>query len=85
MRRNVGTEENVTTIVAAATLLRQTPDALPGDLAGLLSDVFHKWGRMGHYSPDFLNRVGGEETILLARAVIAHLRSTPADTDPKED
>lgn len=83
MRENVGTEENVSAIIAAATLLRQTPEALPGDMAGLLSEVFHQWGRMGHYSPDFLNRVGGAETILLARAVIAHLTPDRAAPPPR--
>ncbi|MGW8702882.1 hypothetical protein ACWGOK_39255 [Streptomyces eurythermus] len=50
----------------------------PGDLAGLfgpeqaraLSAVFTAWARMAEWDADLLNRVGGDETLALARAVL---------------
>jgi hypothetical protein len=36
-----------------------------------LAEVFDQWARMGSWDPDLLNRVGGPETVALARAILA--------------
>jgi hypothetical protein len=44
---------------------------MPPDLARLVATVFDAWARMGDLDPDLLNRVGGQETLAVARAVNA--------------
>jgi hypothetical protein len=36
----------------------------------LVADVFDQWARMGELDPDLLHRVGGPETLALARAIL---------------
>jgi len=36
----------------------------------LVADVFDKWARMGEMDADLLHRVGGPETLTLARAIL---------------
>jgi len=43
---------------------------LPPDTARALAAVFRSWARMGEMDPDLLNRVGGPETVELARAIL---------------
>jgi hypothetical protein len=39
-------------------------------VALLVADVFDEWARMGELDPDLLHRVGGPETLALARAIL---------------
>lgn len=58
-----------------------------GNLAGLLSPeaarelaaMFRAWGRMAVVGPEFLGRVGGRETLALARLI---LDPNPSETTP---
>lgn len=36
-----------------------------------LAKVFDAWARMASYDPDLLHRVGGDETLAVARAILA--------------
>jgi hypothetical protein len=36
----------------------------------ILAGVFDAWARMGDLDPDLLNRVGGRETVTLARQIL---------------
>jgi hypothetical protein len=60
---------------AAAFQLRN-PFHLPGlrlsidpELAHPLADLLDKWAWMGELTPDVLNRIGGPETLAIARAI----------------
>jgi hypothetical protein len=53
----------------AVTRLRIGMWTIHPDLANPLTEVFEAWARIGDLDPDILNRVGGPETIALARAV----------------
>lgn len=57
---------------AAETLLRNgLSRALPDlTVAGLLADAFHRWAHLGRLDPDFLNQLGGPETVQLARYIL---------------
>lgn len=43
----------------------------PPPVARELAGVFRAWAGMGALSPDLLNRIGGEDTIRLARMILA--------------
>lgn len=43
--------------------------AMGPNVGALLADVFMAWARIGELDPDLLNRVGGPETLAVARAI----------------
>lgn len=43
--------------------------AMGPNVGTLLADTFTAWARMGELDPGLLNRVGGPETLVLARAI----------------
>lgn len=43
--------------------------AMGPNVGALLADVFTAWARIGELDPDLLNRVGGPETLAVARAI----------------
>lgn len=55
----------------AAEHLHQRPELFAKDrvAALLLADVFQKWARTGTYALEHVNRVGGPETVRLARHI----------------
>lgn len=44
---------------------------LPDGVGGPLATVFDRWARLADFSPDLLKRIGGEETLAVARAINA--------------
>jgi hypothetical protein len=44
---------------------------IPTGIRTPLAVVFDAWARMGSWNPDLLNRVGGPETVALARQILA--------------
>jgi hypothetical protein len=57
-------------LAAAARELRDRPGPLPASLNPLIADILDQWARLGGWQADFLNRMGGKETIALARGII---------------
>lgn len=59
-------------LTEAALLIRQHPTRFTQfyGTAELLASVFDSWARMGRQELSFLNRVGGAETVRLARHII---------------
>lgn len=49
--------------------VRPDPAAMDPHVGTLLADVFEAWARIGELDPDLLNRVGGPETLAIARAI----------------
>lgn len=49
--------------------------AMGPDVGMLLADTFDAWARMGELDPDLLHRVGGPETLNIARQI--NTRSQP--------
>jgi len=43
--------------------------AMGPNVGTALADVFDAWARVGELDPDLLNRVGGPETLAVARAI----------------
>lgn len=62
-------------LAEAARLVRQDPTPTNE----LLASVFDKWARMGRVHTDLLNRVGGPETVRLARHLINQARPEHSD------
>lgn len=71
LERPVG-ESGPDDLTKAASLVRRSPMqfARSYETAELLAAVFDSWARMGRMNLDFLNRVGGPETVRLARHII---------------
>lgn len=65
-------ESGLADLEQAAGLIRQGPTHLGQSpaTAELLAATFDAWIRMGRQDVDFLNRVGGPETVRLARHII---------------
>jgi hypothetical protein len=62
--------DGITNAVGGAT--GDLAGALGPGIARLMADLFDQWAWLAKLAPGFLARVGGEETIAMARAVIAH-------------
>lgn len=71
------TPEDAQILTQAADLLKTNTLELPVPLPALLCRLFEQWGRMGALETDLLHRVGGPETIRLARAVLTLGEDTP--------
>lgn len=54
---------------AAVRELADRPTGLPKSCNPLIADIFARWARMASLDPDLLHRIGGPETIALARAI----------------
>lgn len=65
-------ESGLNDLAEAALLVRQNPTRFTQfyGTGELLAAVFDGWLRMGRWNLDFLNRVGGPETVRLARHII---------------
>lgn len=65
-------------LAEAALLVRKYPTRFTQfyGTAELLAFVFDSWARMGRVELDLLNRVGGAETVRLARHIIYQAGST---------
>jgi hypothetical protein len=71
LERPVG-ESALDDLAEAALLVRRNPTRFTQfyGTAELLAAVFDSWARMGRQELSFLNRVGGAETVRLARHII---------------
>lgn len=49
--------------------VRPDPAAMDPAVGTALAEVFDAWARMADLDPDLLNRIGGEETLALARQI----------------
>lgn len=65
--RKTATEDDRHTAIGGSCFGPMAPD-----LARLLAAVFDKWEWLGTIDPIRLRRVGGPETLALARAINAH-------------
>jgi hypothetical protein len=65
-------------LAAAARELRERPGPLPASLNPLIADILDQWARIGGWDAQFLNRIGGRETLTLAR----HIIGRPIDACP---
>lgn len=63
---------DVETLQAAIRELRDRPSGLPKSCNPLIADIMARWTRLGSLNENLLNRVGGAETIALARAIASH-------------
>lgn len=62
--REMATEDELYTAIGGSDFGPMRPD-----LARLLAAVFDQWGRLADLDPGLLHRIGGRETLAVARAV----------------
>jgi hypothetical protein len=60
---------DVEVLQAAVRELAERPTGLPKACNPLIAAILVEWARIGTLDPDLLHRVGGAETIALARAI----------------
>ncbi|WP_035796421.1 hypothetical protein [Kitasatospora mediocidica] len=56
-------------LLAAVKELGERPSGLPVSCNPLIAAILTRWARMAGLDPDPLHRVGGPETVALARAI----------------
>lgn len=66
---------------SAETLLRNGPSPIVADeaLATSIADLLRRWIFLASLDPDLLNRIGGAETVLVARRILEHWSERPME------